>query len=281
MAKTSNDLNVARTQDIGSRPAAPYQVMPPLSADEYEALRADIAEHGVRVPVDVDEHGAVLDGHHRVSIAAQLGVDCPTRIVDGLSEDSKRGHALAVNLARRQLTREQKRDLIAAEIEHRPEDSDRAIARRLQCSPSTVGTVRLSKLDTAAPTMSVEEAERFTQEAARLASDYRVMLLDALVRKRWSPAVIAQCIQTVRTRFWLDHGDDDPNELRAVFEEMFFDYWLDEMAGCQAVLGSDVDWEHDDARWGAWLDKWGRTRPDGLRESTRRWLDACAPDGRR
>lgn len=41
-----------------------YQLMPPLSGDEYAALRADVAEHGIRVPIDVDEHDVILDGHH-------------------------------------------------------------------------------------------------------------------------------------------------------------------------------------------------------------------------
>jgi hypothetical protein len=46
--------------------SAPWQVMPPLSADEYQALKADIALRGVMVPVEYDQDGAVIDGHHRV-----------------------------------------------------------------------------------------------------------------------------------------------------------------------------------------------------------------------
>lgn len=80
-----------------------YQVMPPLSAEQYAALREDIAAHGIRVPVDVDEDGAVLDGHHRAAIAAELGIDPPRRVVPGLTDEQKRAHAFAVNLHRRQL----------------------------------------------------------------------------------------------------------------------------------------------------------------------------------
>lgn len=54
---------VPPTSDVG-REAAPFQVMPPLTAEEYEAVLVDIAAHGVRVPVDVDQHGRILDGHH-------------------------------------------------------------------------------------------------------------------------------------------------------------------------------------------------------------------------
>ena len=43
-----------------------YQFLPDLTSDEYEALKADIRERGVMVPVELDEAGHILDGHHRV-----------------------------------------------------------------------------------------------------------------------------------------------------------------------------------------------------------------------
>lgn len=121
---------------------ADYQVMPPLSAEEYAALRADIAERGILVPVVRDQHGNLLDGHHRVQIAAELGVDYPheVRQVDG--HEQARDVAYALNLVRRHLSREQRRELIAKEIKDRPDDSDRAIGRRLGCDHKTVGSVR-------------------------------------------------------------------------------------------------------------------------------------------
>lgn len=41
-----------------------YQLLPDLTEEEYEALKADIAERGVMVPIELDEQGNVLDGHH-------------------------------------------------------------------------------------------------------------------------------------------------------------------------------------------------------------------------
>lgn len=38
-----------------------FQVMPPLSAEEFSELKADIAARGVMVPIEYDEAGAVLD----------------------------------------------------------------------------------------------------------------------------------------------------------------------------------------------------------------------------
>ncbi|MGH9293786.1 MAG: DNA methyltransferase, partial [Acidimicrobiales bacterium] len=51
---------------------APWQLMPALSDDEYEALKASVAERGVVVAVELDEDGAVLDGHHRLKAWAEL-----------------------------------------------------------------------------------------------------------------------------------------------------------------------------------------------------------------
>lgn len=120
----------------------PYQLLPPLTVEEYAALREDIAAAGIRVPIDVDEAGTILNGHHRKAITDELGIDCPSRVVSGLTAEEKRHHALAVNLQGRHLTREQRRDLIAAELEHDPSRSDRAIARLVGVDHKTVGAVR-------------------------------------------------------------------------------------------------------------------------------------------
>lgn len=39
------------------------QVMPNLSPEEYAALKLDIQEQGVQIPVIYDEQGHILDGH--------------------------------------------------------------------------------------------------------------------------------------------------------------------------------------------------------------------------
>jgi ParB-like chromosome segregation protein Spo0J len=43
-----------------------YQVLPPLSDEEYQALKEDMAENGMLVPVVQDTAGNIIDGHHRV-----------------------------------------------------------------------------------------------------------------------------------------------------------------------------------------------------------------------
>jgi hypothetical protein len=95
-----------------------YQVMPDLTPIEYEALKADIEERGVLVPVEVDETGAILDGHHRVKAWEELrdeGVELPDypRITRaGLTEEQKRNHARSLNVLRRHLSREQRDEVM-------------------------------------------------------------------------------------------------------------------------------------------------------------------------
>ncbi|MDL2254337.1 ParB N-terminal domain-containing protein [Ruminococcaceae bacterium OttesenSCG-928-I18] len=120
-----------------------YQVMPDLSPEEYEELKADIAARGVMVPIEFDEQGNVLDGHHRLKICADLGLkDYPKVIRAGMTEDDKRLHARKLNCARRHLNAEQKRELIRQQLSETPEKSDRQIAAGLGVSHPTVGAVR-------------------------------------------------------------------------------------------------------------------------------------------
>jgi hypothetical protein len=119
-----------------------FQVMPALTDSEYDALRENIANNGVLVPVVVDQHGRVLDGHHRRDIAHDLGIEVPTETVVVDDDDHARQVARTLNLARRHLTRRQKRDLIAAELTSDPSRSNREIGRLLGVDHKTVGSVR-------------------------------------------------------------------------------------------------------------------------------------------
>lgn len=120
----------------------PYQYMPPLSDEEYAALRADIQVHGIQSPIVVDEDGQVIDGHHRQKIAAELGIDCPTEVVTGLSDSEKRSQSFSRNLVRRHLNREQRRQVIAESLLADPQLSDREHARRTGSSHPTVAKIR-------------------------------------------------------------------------------------------------------------------------------------------
>ena len=121
---------------------SPYQVMPNLPEDDYAALKADIAEHGVLVPVEVDEDGHLLDGHHRVRAWQELcdeGQELPAYPVTiryGMSEADKRNHARRLNVLRRQLDKGQRDQVI---VDMRQDGmSYRQIAEATGVHPTTV-----------------------------------------------------------------------------------------------------------------------------------------------
>ena len=69
-----------------TRLRTPYaDVLPPLSTEEFEALRADIRRYGVRMPILVDEAGNILDGHHR----HKIDPNAPRALIEGLTEPQK------------------------------------------------------------------------------------------------------------------------------------------------------------------------------------------------
>lgn len=120
-----------------------YQVMPDLTAEEYAELKSDIAARGVMVPIEFDEHGNVLDGHHRLRVCSELGIkEYPKVIRAGMTEAEKRTHARKLNMARRQLNREQKQALTREQLKETPEKSDRQIAAELGVSQPTVSAQR-------------------------------------------------------------------------------------------------------------------------------------------
>lgn len=119
-----------------------YQIMPPLSDEQYEALKADISTAGVRVPIEVDEHGEVIDGHHRRAIAMELGIECPETVIRGLEEFEKIDRAFVLNATRRHFNREQQRAVIVESLKRHPRLADREHARRCGVSHPTVADVR-------------------------------------------------------------------------------------------------------------------------------------------
>ncbi len=119
-----------------------YRLLPPLDAETYAGLKANISINGVQVPVVKDEKGYILDGFARAKIAKELGYECSSVTVRGLSEQEKRSLVRALNIARRHLDQRAKREIIATELRENPERSNRWIAKSLGVSHPTVASVR-------------------------------------------------------------------------------------------------------------------------------------------
>jgi ParB-like chromosome segregation protein Spo0J len=118
-----------------------YQVMPRLSPEEYADLEQSIELDGVLVPIIVSPGGEIIDGHHRAEIARRLGLHCPEVVKHG-DPAELRTFAYSLNLNRRHLSREQRRELVAQSLKQDPQLSNREHARRTGVSDKTVSPVR-------------------------------------------------------------------------------------------------------------------------------------------
>ena len=140
--------------------------LPPLPDDQYEGLRNNIACNGVLVPIITDGGSPVrlvIDGNQRKRLADEFGYPCPEVVRPDLGPEEMRTLARALNLARRTLTSEQKRTLIADQLTETPGRTNRMIAKLLGVDHKTVASVRA-------------EAERLgeiPQHAARTGRDGR------------------------------------------------------------------------------------------------------------
>jgi ParB-like chromosome segregation protein Spo0J len=121
-----------------------YRLLPPLDAETYAGIKANVAVNGVQVPVVRDEAGYILDGFARAQIAKELGYECPFVVVKGLTEQEKRSQVRALNLARRHLDYAARRQIIADELRENPRRSNRWIAKSLGVEDKAVARVRAS-----------------------------------------------------------------------------------------------------------------------------------------
>jgi ParB-like chromosome segregation protein Spo0J len=126
-----------------------YQLLPELPPEQFEALKASIAERGVIVPVVVDEFGAIIEGHNRARACRELGInDYPVDVRSGLSEVEKRTLARELNVLRRHLSRDQVRALITEQLKDTPDWADRRIGQKLGVDHKTVAEARARLLAT-------------------------------------------------------------------------------------------------------------------------------------
>ncbi len=142
--------------------AGRYQYLPGLPAGEYAELAESIRTLGVLVPVVVDRDGEIVDGHHRAAIAADLGVGYPTQRIDRPAEQL-RTLAFELNLNRRHLDRQQKRQLLVTSLQADPQLSNREHGRRTGTSYELARAVRAE----------LEETRRLTETVSRLGADGR------------------------------------------------------------------------------------------------------------
>jgi hypothetical protein len=147
--------------------------IPPMTPAEQEAVRADIAEHGVRVPLtlypdqaDLTARGKpkqkVLEGRHRLQFASAL--DKPVRVVEFVgTELEARQYVASLNLARRHLTPGQR----ALAVERLYGDPARAEAKKAVIEGQKKSN--LARAEMPEPGRSESNGDRWENRAVKMA----------------------------------------------------------------------------------------------------------------
>ena len=148
--------------------AQPHQYLPQPSAEDERRIRTSILDYGGLWPgyeIDVDENGDILDGNTRDRICRELGLPAPRRVrTDLKTPDEKFDFVVKVNMARRHLTIDQKRDLTMKYLHRFPEKSNRSIAAVVGLDDKTVGVVRHEAETSAEIPQTVRAHQRPDQE---------------------------------------------------------------------------------------------------------------------
>lgn len=136
-------MNVLQPDDLRElqpHPLAALFPMLPEGSQELADLFADIATNELHTPITLYQ-GQILDGRHRAAAAIAADLEAWAMEFEG-TEDDARAYVMSVNLHRRHLTAEQRRELIKAELKADPTQSDRAIAEKVKVDKNTVALQR-------------------------------------------------------------------------------------------------------------------------------------------
>jgi hypothetical protein len=113
-------------------------IFPLLDGEAQVALAGDIRTNGLREPIVLHE-GKILDGRNRYE--ACLLAEVAPRFVD-YDGDDPRAFVISMNVHRRHLDQQQKRDLVEKLLRESPEHSDNRIADAVGVTDKTVTSVR-------------------------------------------------------------------------------------------------------------------------------------------
>jgi ParB-like chromosome segregation protein Spo0J len=97
---------------VRHHPAA--DVLPLMVGEEFDALIADIRDHGLREPITLHPDGSILDGRNRYRACHRLGVEPRTKVWQG-QPGTEAAFVISMNLQRRHLDASQ-RAMLAAKL---------------------------------------------------------------------------------------------------------------------------------------------------------------------
>jgi ParB-like chromosome segregation protein Spo0J len=116
------------------------RLFPPISSEDFDKLAADIKLNGLHQAI-VRYQGKILDGNNRYR-ACEL-VKVVPKFADFTGDDAAaRNYVISVNIHRRHLSPDQRREIIATLLKADPSKSDRQIAATAKVDNKTVAAVR-------------------------------------------------------------------------------------------------------------------------------------------
>jgi ParB-like chromosome segregation protein Spo0J len=90
----------------------------PLTKQEYDLLKQSIAQEGLYETIKINQSGDVLDGHHRLKICQELGIEPRFEVKQFDDELQEELYVIDINLARRQLNDYRRGELILSKRSH-------------------------------------------------------------------------------------------------------------------------------------------------------------------
>ena len=114
----------------------------------YQAIKSSIEVFGVCQNIILDEQGQIISGNLRRKACEELGKDCPTTIISGLSQAQKEDLKLELNLCRKHYSLKDKRVAARKLLRSDPAKSDRSVAINCGLNHSTVAKIRQKLIST-------------------------------------------------------------------------------------------------------------------------------------
>jgi transposase-like protein len=195
----------------------------PLSETEYEELRDSIQRFGQLSPVVKDEGGLTIDGRNRERACAELGITPVVKVVPwDTSGDEKVAMCLSMNMARRQVSKEERAQIVLQLRQQRWTAA--RIAKVLGISPTTVsedlrraGTTALDGVASDGRTYYSEECVEQIQQLRATGMSYNGISAVVGVPKQ-SVARIVRRVNKIQP-VTLDTDDDEAAVLPATPDE--------------------------------------------------------------
>ena len=123
------------------------ELLPPLPPLEYENLKESIESNGQHMPIVVNEHDVILDGHHRYRICKELEIEPKVIIKKFETKEQEAIYVIDVNAARRQMV-----TLARVQLQLKKKPFIQKIAKKNQAQGTDTPTHTRAELSQAAGT---------------------------------------------------------------------------------------------------------------------------------